>query len=321
MVFAGAARAGVVDGIGVIGDSYSDEYQFYPVDRTSARNWVEILAEARGLNFGKFSTGGRGEPRNQGYEFNWARSGATTDDVIAGGQHTGLAAQAARGEVTLACVFVGGNDFIFAMKSPDPAEALREVLPRALRNYRTIVDTVLNASPDVKVVLTTLPDVRDLPELAERIRTGALPQTVADAYTAAIEKFNAQIHSIGLRERRVAVMDLALAMSVANRLSREWVFVAGQRIDLRIPGNGPRHAFLADGRHLGTLGQGMLARLFIVTVNLRFKAGLAPLKDRDLLALAGLSAAPTPLDAAARLTDLVRILGGREAAEARPEGK
>ena len=88
-----AAEAGLDGGIGVIGDSYSDEYQFYPPDRTTARNWVEILAETRSLDFGRFSTASRGEPRNQGYAFNWARSDATTDDLIATGQHSGLAAQ------------------------------------------------------------------------------------------------------------------------------------------------------------------------------------------------------------------------------------
>src|SRR5947209_4962250 len=91
------ARAEVSVGIGVLGDSYSDEYQFYPPDRPTARNWVEILARARGLNFGKFSTASRGEPRNQGFAFNWSRSDAETEDMIRTGQHTGLALQVARG--------------------------------------------------------------------------------------------------------------------------------------------------------------------------------------------------------------------------------
>src|SRR4051812_24184357 len=92
------ARAGFPGGIGILGDSYSDEYQFYAPDRSAARNWMEMLATTRGLNFGKFTNDGRGEPRNQGYEYNWARSDATTYDMIATGQHTGLAAQVARGE-------------------------------------------------------------------------------------------------------------------------------------------------------------------------------------------------------------------------------
>ena len=97
-------RAGWTGGIGVLGDSYSDEYQFYPPHRSTARNWVEILATTRGLNFGRFSTQSRGEPPNRGHAFDWARSGATTEDLIRAGQHTGLAAQVARGEVGLVVI-------------------------------------------------------------------------------------------------------------------------------------------------------------------------------------------------------------------------
>src|SRR3954451_3109113 len=111
VVVAGAALAGVPGaqagspgGIGVLGDSYSDEYQFYPPDRSTARNWVEILAQRRGLDFGSFTAASRGEPRNQGFAYNWARSDAETTDLIATGQHTGLAAQVARGEVSLVVV-------------------------------------------------------------------------------------------------------------------------------------------------------------------------------------------------------------------------
>src|SRR3954467_2966304 len=95
------ARAGWRGGIGVLGDSYSDEYQFYPPDRTTARNWVEILSELRGLDFGPFSTSSRGEPRNQGFAYNWARSDATSDDMIAGGQLAGLSSQVAEGKVKI----------------------------------------------------------------------------------------------------------------------------------------------------------------------------------------------------------------------------
>src|SRR4051812_9479144 len=153
-----AALAGLRGAIGVLGDSYSDEYQFYPPDRSTARNWVEILAATRGLDFGAFSAAGRGEPRNQGYAYNWARSDATTADLIAAGQHTGLAAQVARGEVGLVMVYIGGNDFIHALQSPDPLGALGGALPRALENHRAAVATILGAGGDVKVVLVTLSD-------------------------------------------------------------------------------------------------------------------------------------------------------------------
>src|SRR3954470_2392842 len=178
------ARAGWRGGIGVLGDSYSDEYQFYPPDRSTARNWVEILATTRGLDFGQFAPASRGEPRNQGYAFNWARSDATTDDMIRTGQHTGLAAQVARGEVGIVLVFIGGNDFINAMKRPDPMRAAGDTLSGAMHNHRLAVRTILDASPRVKLVLVTLPDIRNLPEFAGPLREGRLPAAVADAFTA-----------------------------------------------------------------------------------------------------------------------------------------
>ena len=171
-----AARGEWRGGIGVLGDSYSDEYQFYPPHRSTARNWVEILATTRRLNFGRFSTASRDEPRNQGYEYNWARSDATTDDLIATGQHLGVAAQAARGEVGLVVVFIGGNDFINAMKTPDPVAAFREVGPRAEANLERAVATILEAHPAVKVVIITVPDIRELPEFRVPLSTGHLPR-------------------------------------------------------------------------------------------------------------------------------------------------
>jgi hypothetical protein len=97
--------------------------------------------------------------------------------------------------------------------------------------------------------------------------------------------------------------------------------VAGQKLDRFVPGNDIRHVFLADRRHLGTLGHGMLARYFIVTVNLRFRAGIPALTDRELLACAAGSTAPPPERRAARLTRLVNRPNGPDARGASPEAK
>src|SRR5829696_8124156 len=94
--------------VGALGDSYTDEYRSYTPDRALARNWVEILSATRVANCGAFSNAGRGERRNQGFAFNWARSDATSDDVIAR-QLRGLAGQVAGGQVQYSWVFMGGN--------------------------------------------------------------------------------------------------------------------------------------------------------------------------------------------------------------------
>ena len=93
------AHAGLPVGIGVLGDSYTDEYEFYPPDRPTGRNWVEILARDPPAELRPALHARRGEPRNQGFAFNWARRDAATEDMIRTGQLTGLAAQVSRGEV------------------------------------------------------------------------------------------------------------------------------------------------------------------------------------------------------------------------------
>jgi lysophospholipase L1-like esterase len=247
---------------------------------------VEILATTRGLDFGRFDADGRGEPRNQGYAFNWARSDATTEDMIRTGQHTGLAAQVARGEVGLVTVFIGGNDFINALKGPDPVAALAATLPRALENHRMAVRTILAASPRVKLVLVTLPDIRHLPEFDGPLRAGRLPAHLADAFTDAIGRYNAQIRSFATSDPRIALIDLDLATRAANLASREYVLVAGHRLDRRRPANALDCFFLADVRHPGTLGQGLMASLFVEVVNQEFAAGITPLPPREVLAFA-----------------------------------
>jgi phospholipase/lecithinase/hemolysin len=281
-----AALAGLRGAIGVLGDSYSDEYQFYPPDRSTARNWVEILAATRGLDFGRFSEVSRGEPRNQGFAFNWARSDATTDDLIATGQHTGLAAQVAGGEVGLAVIYIGGNDFIHALQSPDPIASLERVRPRALANHRVAVETILGAHGDVKVVLVTLSDLPNLPEFAGPIRSGRLRRGVIEAYAAAIAEFNAQIRSIAAGDPRVAVLDLDLATRFTNIFGTGVLKVDGLRVDRERPDNRPEHFFLAVSRHPGTIVQGLLAKLLVETINARFDAGLSPLTEREITGLA-----------------------------------
>jgi hypothetical protein len=73
-------------------------------------------------------------------------------------------------------------------------------------------------------------------------------------------------------------------LEVAGKLKKErggWV-VAGRHLVAETGKDRVDHAFLADGRHPGTLVQGLLARLFLDTVNARFSAGLRRLEDQEL---------------------------------------
>ena len=275
--------AGEDAGIGVLGDSYSDEYQFYSPDRMTGRNWVEILAATRGLNFGPFSTVSRGEPRGQGHEFNWARSDATTDDLINEGQHTGLAAQVASGQVATVVIFIGGNDFIHALKSAHPDHELDRVLSRAMSNYRVALETILAASPQVRVVAVTVPDIRDLPMIRAMARERGISESLLNRYSAALKDYNGQIRSLALTHSQVAVADFDMAARIANRFSQKFALVGGRRLDRIRSGNDLQHLFLADQLHLGTLGQGLMAQLIIGALDTKFADGIPPLNDREII--------------------------------------
>jgi GDSL-like Lipase/Acylhydrolase len=132
-------------GIGSLGDSLTDEYQFYAPYRPAARNWVDILSALRSnqVTFGAYTTTlARGETRNDGYAQDWARSGATAvgDDVVGamttlinqydGGymnepvsQPPGLLNQTmSNGQpnglsnIDVATLLIGGNDYESALK-------------------------------------------------------------------------------------------------------------------------------------------------------------------------------------------------------------
>lgn len=281
-----AVYAGDLGGIGVLGDSYSDEYQFYFPDRASARSWVEILAATRHLNFGRFTLDSRGEPRREGFEFNWARSDATTTDLLAAGQHTGLASQIAAGEVSVAVLFIGGNDFIHALLSDEPAEAIEQALPAALANYRTALETILNASSQVKVVTVTVPDVRDLPLIKRSAEQRQLPDSLLDRATAALATYNNQIRRLAFAQPRIAVADFDMAAKIANRFSRDHALIGGRRLDRLRSGNDLGHLFLADDRHFGTMGQGLLAQMVINAIDTRFAQSIPPLSDREIVSFA-----------------------------------
>jgi lysophospholipase L1-like esterase len=280
-----ARERGKATAIGVLGDSYSDEYQFYPPDRSTARNWVEILARTRGLSFGRYSAQSRGEPRNQGYEFNWSRSDATTADLITSGQHTGLAEQVARGQVDVVVIFIGGNDFIDALHSRDAAKVVQPVLSRAMANLRIAIETILKASPHVQVLVATLPNVLELPEFAEHLEQGRLSPSLAASYAAEIKRYNAEIRTFALGTPRVVLLDLALLARLAPRPDGDHLRICGRPLDRTHPQNHPDHVFLGDSRHVGTLTQAVMANLVIHTLNSRLNARIKPLSVAEILDL------------------------------------
>src|SRR5688572_12494288 len=94
-----------IDGLGVAGDSWSDEYAAESYNY--ARNWAELLVSERGIDLG--APGDYPDQRgDDGTAFNWAQVGATADDMIIQLQDFSIIDQYEAGDVSHA-VFMTSN--------------------------------------------------------------------------------------------------------------------------------------------------------------------------------------------------------------------
>jgi hypothetical protein len=279
--------------VGALGDSYTDEYQFYPPSQTHARNWVEILSYTGKANFGPLSKVSRGEPRDQGFATNWARFGATSDQMVAN-QLPGLAKQVAGGKVKYVSIFIGGNDLLYYLEGaaaslPSASVAAAQIAQVGAKlgaNIETAVSTLLAANPRVKLVVSTIPAVGDLPIVRALATTTASQALVAGADNA-LASVNAQILALGASNPRVAVADLASA-STALSTSGPTVRFGGTTINLTTTSEDYHSFFLADGLHVGTVAQGIIADTIVEALDAKFHAGVTPLTPTQIVSLAKL---------------------------------
>ena len=289
-------------GFGVLGDSVSDEYR--ADDNRGGKyaattlNWVELLSRYRGLDVGPWGT--RDYPRRTGFAFNWARSGATSADVIVDGQADGVAGQVAAGQVSTVLLMVGANDFAIwngtfeqVYNGAIAGQALTDKINAIVARIRQAVETVQQAGP-VTMLVTTLVDRTSTPAFQATFRDPARRQSVVNAILAV----NADIRALAL-ERGVIVVDLynygatlLQRFDAAGRLR-----VGNEFIRLAEIGDEPHHVILGDSEHAGTVGSGLMAN-FILEHLISAGWRVAPFSDQELLENAGI-----------RLRD--RIHGGR----------
>lgn len=288
-----------VAGFGVLGDSNSDEYcgtdQRGGSFAEHTLGWVEQFAWRRGLNFGMW--GEWGEPRREGFEYNWARSGATAESLLSEGQHTGLAEQVAAGQVSHVLYWIGTNDF--STHSGQYAEiysgrlagdALRARIAGVVAEVRTAIETVTAAGP-VRLVVVTMPDEGAVP-----VTLSAYPNPLKrQRVTHAIDAVNEGVLRVAA-EHGVAVVDindvvrrLLTRMGLDGRLK-----VGDEALDVFGRNDDPHFGRLGDSAgHAGTILAGYTANiLFAETFSRAFGVEIQPLTDDELLEDAGLKPLP-----------------------------
>jgi hypothetical protein len=285
-------------GLGVAGDSLSDEYASAPYDY--AQNWVELLAESRSVDFGPVADWG--EPRREGHQYNWARAGATSQTLIDDLQHTGLAGQVSDGSVSHAVLAVGPNDFFdeslgyayvgiyLGTWSEDQVDAFTD---RLVGNVETAVATL--TATGVGLVLSSVVDYGVAPVVQQFLpnadRRDQVSQVVADV--------NDRIRLVALRHQVPLVDANAMARDFLgdNHAPVASLTVGGVEI-VNAAGEAPHHAFVDDGIHPHTVIQGIFANLFLEAFRLGYGVDVAPLTEAEIVTAAGLAYQTDTLDVA-----------------------
>ena len=273
----------------VIGDSVQDEYRAddnrgAPHYATTL-NWVELLQTRRGVDFGVWGTWG--EPRRSGYEYMWARSGATSAGALSS-QLPGVLAQLQSGAVTHVLIQVGLNDFnqgnlAYLIYSGSQQTA---TLNYIAANIASMANQANAVAPGRVLVAGTQDYVTDLllPEIA-----GAMPDPVGRArLSAAFAYVDARIVAGINSGVHYWDYDSALAAELAPRRAGNVITIGGQSIVIA-RGNEYHSAWLDESpyAHAGTALSGLIANVYIDAINSAFGASLQRLSDAEIIAAAG----------------------------------
>jgi len=289
--------------LGTIGDSLTDEY--FEQDYDYARCWTELLVEERGLTFGPTASeagqpgGTWGEPRRTGYEDNWARWGATTDDALATGQHTGVADGVVDRGVSHVVMYIGGND-VSPWAGPygyiyNGAWSQADIdlwIAGRIANLEEMLDVVQPTGASLVLLdvwdVSVMPFVQQLyPDPARR-----------EAMSTAVGQFGAEIRELARRRAdRISVFldffALERAIFGTNLTPRPTLLVGNVAIDLHgtdVPGGGvPTAAFVHDGLHPHTVLQALCANAIVTALNLGYDTQIEPLSEEEMLATAGIA--------------------------------
>lgn len=281
-------------GIAVLGDSQSDEYRADDWRgsnyASTTYNWVEVLAKYRSINFGEW--GSREEPRRDGYEFNWARTAATTNTLIESGQHTGAAEQIKSGKVNVVVVFIGALDFAPFMPH-EHYEAIysgnlsnagqKSIVHHVMADIKTIVYTLKDAG-DVRIVLVKIPDWGN--HLGVKVAFPFPQQRIL--VTHAVNETNEEIDEFAQEENLLTVDPNSVYKELYRKSDDGKFTVDGVQIERVMLNNNPNNFYLDDGIHTGTVVNGFIANAILGKLNTVLTNKIKPFSEKEIREFAGL---------------------------------
>jgi lysophospholipase L1-like esterase len=260
------ARAAVLHGLGVMGDSGSDG--------SSVNKWPGMLQADRGLNFG-----------GSGLPYNHAVGGATSTTLL-NPQHqdTALASNVTAGNVTTGIIFIGNNDYGNAATSilsgSLSGAALTNFENTVANNIETASQTVLNAGAEGFL----LGSVNNFAfEPAAAAATPAQKLQLENSIT----NVNNQLIAFADAKHVPYVDFFGLEKSVLATNATS-IIIGGVPISLTATGSSQLD-FFQDALHPNIVGNAIIANMWMAALNKAYDTNLPLFTDQQILSLAGLS--------------------------------
>jgi hypothetical protein len=280
-----------LDGLGAVGDTLSDEYT--DLGLTYAQSWVELMAKYTASDLG--ASGSWNAPRDDGYEYNWAQSGAISQSSLVAAQVAGLSGQIAAGDVSYVVVALGQEDFL------PGTEAYAGIYFQGLSGGWS--DAQIDACADTVVAsletaLAAFKDAGAQAVVLNLIDFGSSPAAMA-AYPDATRRalvasvvadINVRIEALA-GAYRVPLADVAGAAKVVLGSSAAPVESAaiGGLAFTNTAGVDPSNLFTADGMHPHTIVAAVYANVILEAFQLGYSAAVSPMSESEMVTAAGLT--------------------------------
>jgi lysophospholipase L1-like esterase len=236
--------------------------------------------------------GSWGAPRDEGFEYNWAQAGATSDTLLADGQHAGLAQQITAGSIDYGVLAIGQNDFgpwteayVEIYNGTWDAAQIDAYVGQVVGNIQTALQTL--TATGGKIVLSNVIDYG----IAPRTRSLWPDPDKRELVTDVIRRVNGAL--LGLAQEYAVPLINGFAATKNflgdNQTTVATIPVGG--VDL-VNANGvePQCMFVDDGIHPHTVGQAVIANLVVEAIRLGYGQDVAalPFTEREMLELVGL---------------------------------
>jgi lysophospholipase L1-like esterase len=330
--------------IASLGDSLTDEYQFYgaatagptmfprllpsadasnlPANiyltgRDTARNYTMQIGATRStqITYGDFTTQNRGETRNQGFQEDWAVTGAAASgpDVSGTGttwveEYEGSAPEFSQGEdpmpglntqtsppdisikdINVVTMLIGANDYNAALSAfteqSDKSDTtvfatantnIENAIANAISSIQTAAAAAGNTS--VKFVVITTPNITVSPLIQDEAGS-SLPalKVVIGGY---IDALDANLVAAYGKNPDVGLVDSTKIINdfIANPV------IDGVTVNMEGAGQNYTDGFIGDGFHPGTIVQGLVTQAIVNTINtLEGSQAVDPITDADIV--------------------------------------